>query len=124
MGLTTALVDRARIVSAEKMAEKVDGSTKFADISDEWFRCRLIPAASPEVAVEGQERTRVVTRARLLVGVRDLSGQPVRLDHTARVEVDSPDLGIKTYEIVEQPRPIRKRRRIMGYVMGVKVPVD
>lgn len=141
MGLNSALVDRARRVYVAPTPTKVDGTTRFETIHGPWFRMRLSfhPASTTEASArsrarltdDGGARTRAVERPTLIFGIKDLDGGSLlaadgRCVLTAqdRIEIDSPQLGRHLYEIIEEPSPMRKKRKILGYTVAVSRVVD
>lgn len=124
MALGSALVDRARVVAQQPLPIKVGGSTRFAEVEGEWFRCRLTLPAAPETADASGARRRPVIVPTLLYGVRDLQGGEVALSTENRVEVRSAALGDAQWEVVSNPEPLRKKRTIIGYQVTLRKVLD
>lgn len=113
MSLQSALVDRARIVTREKTARKVDGRTVYADVIGPWFKCRVgVEGFSPEQEDDG--RLRAPTTPIILYWTTDLEGQPVTLDADDEIEVDSNQEGRAIWQVVAQPLIIRKKVVLLG----------
>lgn len=136
MGLNAVLVDRARRHFAHPTPERVEGSTTFVSVTSPWFRVRLtMPAgarteASARVRAgltdDSGARTRSVERPYIMFGVRDSEGHSLIgedgrsvVSSQDRLEIDSPQLGRFLYEVTEEPAPIRKKRTIIGWTVGV-----
>lgn len=120
MGLQGALVDRARVVEKRGTGVRVEGRTVYGDAKGEWFRCRLtLPNAEEGTAAVTGARN-VVVSPQLLYGTRDQAGDPVVLNNAMRLEVDSADLGPSVWEVVSEPEPLRKKRRVIGHQATVR----
>ena len=119
MALQSALVDRARILRREPSAVRVEGRTQFAETAGEWFRCRLDLRGAAQVTDPGG-LPRTVPGPTLLLGIKDLRGDPVLVEHTDRLDVDSRELGRAVYEVNAMPEPLRKKRRVIGYQVAIR----
>lgn len=135
MGLNAALVDRARRLYEAPNPVKVEGSTQFINVHSPWFRCRLtLPSATYTEAssrvraglADSGAISRAVERPYVMFGIRDEEGNSLIGDDGRptvsgqdRLEITSPQLGTFVYEIVEDPVPIRKKRRVIGFTVGV-----
>ena len=120
MGLTHALVDRARLIERVPSPVRVNKRTTFSDVTEPWFRVRLQLPSAPETAEGAGGKTRVEVRPTLLVGVKDNEGNPVVLTTEKLIEVDSPDLGRALYRFDADPEPLRRRRRVIGYEVALR----
>lgn len=115
MGLSSALVDKARRISETATAEKVDGTTIFTPTTGAWFKARLTLEAAPESddpqgGVRRTERT-----ATLMYSKRDAAHNAVVVVATDKIEVNSKALGTTVFEVVGDPEPLRKKRRVIGF---------
>ena len=125
MGLNTALVDRARLVTAEASTERVEGTTQFASVHGEWFRCRLTIPAAQEGPDEPRGYRRALSYPALLYGVVDSAGEPVVLRFNQEVEVESPRQGSTfVWKVNGDPMPITKKRRLIGWQAGLERSVE
>jgi hypothetical protein len=114
MGLTGALVDRARTVESRRSGRRVEGRTVFRPVAGTWFKARLeLPQGSETDAPTGA-RT-VIVQPTLMFATRDSDGQPVEVTNQKRVEVDSAQLGRTVWDVIADPQPIRKRRTVIGW---------
>jgi hypothetical protein len=119
--LNTALVDRARTVSFAPAGPKVRGSTQFAYVRSEWFKARLTLPASTESTDGSGSRRKQVREPTLLVGVKDLQGQPFTLSSDDRIQVRAAGLGEDSvWDVVGNPEPLRKKRRVIGFQVTLK----
>lgn len=98
---------------------RASGASVFTDAEGPWFRCRL---ELPDVNVnpDGSGRRRVIRVPTLMYGYLDTSGDPVVLNEEARVEVDSNELGSEIWQVNGRPKPMRKKRRVIGWEVQVK----
>lgn len=122
MALTAALVDRARTVSKGSTGRKVEGMTRMATLHGPWFRARLFPQGAPQEFDNG--RPRVVSSPTLMLGVRDSNGDPILINANLSIEVDSKELGRSIWKVTGDPEPIRKRRRVIGYVAALERVIE
>lgn len=120
MGLNAALVDRARVVERRAAGARVEGRTLYGETRGAWFRCRLTLPSTREVQAAATRMPQANIEPTLLVGDRDEAGDPVTLTIAQRVEVDSPELGEALWEVVTEPEPLRKKRRVLGYQATVR----
>ena len=122
MALRGALVDRGRIIRKEVVAvAKVDGRPVFAEPEPEevpLFRCRLdLPAAPQRPDDSGRRYTRRTPT--LLVGVRDQAGNVLEFQQDDDIEVISPQLGTARWKVDGEPKPLRKKRRVIGWELSI-----
>lgn len=118
MGLGTALVDKARVRRNAVSGPRVEGTTQYAPTFSEWFRCRLMLDSGNEsnAAADAHRTTR---QAKLMYALRDVTGEPFEVRATDIIEVDSGELGEMTFEVTSLPKPIRKKRRVIGWTVPV-----
>lgn len=114
MGLTGVLVDRARLVERVPAGRKVEGSTIYSQVSGEWFKARLTLEQATEVTGTAGGR-QVSSTPLLLLGIKDVAGDPILITNEDRVEVDSKELGRDLWDITADPEPLRKKRRLIGW---------
>jgi|SRR4051812_38788448 hypothetical protein len=120
MGLNSALVDSARIARREAAGVKVEGRTRFGTVIGPWFRCRLELASRPQNREGESEVPRVVEQSTMLFGVKDTEGRVISLLATDKVQVLSPQLGVFHFEVAADPTPLRKKRRVIGWEVGLR----
>lgn len=115
MGFHSALVDQARLLSKEPLGATVGGTIRFTDVRGEWFRCRLTLPGAPE-NLEGATYRRTVIRVpTLLYDIVDAVDEAVVLFVETRLEVNSKELGDQVWDVVSNPEPLRRKRRVMGW---------
>lgn len=51
----------------------------------------------------------------LVTGFKDRAGAPISISASDKIEINSRQLGTATYEVVGDPEPIRKKKRVIGY---------
>lgn len=117
MGLRSALVDRAYIQRRRPDAVKVNGRTVHSLAETAAIRCRLTINDSAERLDEGRKVSD--SRPSLTLYRRDGDGLEVVPAKTDRVRVVSRELGEGVYEIDGKPQPIRKKRRLLGWLVNV-----
>ena len=119
MSLNSVLVDSARRVVDTPLPGKVEGSTRFTTLHEPWFRCRLtlLPAPQSDDAQGGH--VRIPRNGTLLVGRRDRDGNVLAIEASDRLEVSSRDLGSGMFDVTGAPEPIRKKRKLIGWMASI-----
>jgi hypothetical protein len=121
MGLTSALVDRARIVRQEAAtAGRVRGMTQMAEVRTAWFGCMLqLPQAgmSPD---SGGGRRRAVSSPTLLYDVLDEENQEVVLRGGDRIEIESDRHGRSYWEATGDPEVLASLYDRIGFQVGIR----
>lgn len=115
MGLNAVLVDRARVWREQADPVKIEGRARMTPVTFEWFRARLTLPASPEQQDTNRGRRKTVPNPTLMFGVKDLSGAALDVRASDQLEVASPQLGTAMWRVSQDPGPIRKKRRVIGY---------
>ena len=107
MALGSALVDRAKVITREKVAgEKIDGEVQYTTVEDaKTFRCRLEMQKGSEMDADGRRKS--VRRPSLMFRRRDTvtAGDKIHVTSTAIPE------GTGVYQVDGDPTPMRRRRR-------------
>lgn len=116
MSLSSALVDRARVIRSavvtagpQAVPVKVEGSTVYAPQTSQWFACRIDSPAAPKQRDAAGGRFRPDQRPMMIYDLEDDDGNPVNLHAEDRVEVESEELGLATWELVGEPLIDRKK---------------
>lgn len=126
MALSSALVDRARLQTSERLQRrladgsivpvKVEGTSQMERVFGPYFDCRVDWPAAPEANDASGGRERVAQHPTLIFDVFDENDDPVVLNAEQRVTVESDDFGTITYEITGEPVMYRKK---VGMIVGV-----
>jgi hypothetical protein len=130
VALGTALVDRARVYSRRQVAAvRVEGSTPMHEHVGPWMKARLqLPQAPESVDQPPRGRRRTVREPTLMTGIRDLDGGQVAITTEHRIGVLSKHQfgeGVEVvFEVTGDPEPIRKKRRVIGYTVTMRVVAD
>lgn len=136
MALRGALKDRARIVRKEADAKRVQGRTIFHDRASPLFRCRLDIQEAPEG--KDQAGNMSTTETPMLMTDRvDADRNLLFIQADDELELESRDLAhteergwhlVAVYQVSGEPKPIRKKRKVIGWQMTLKLvsesPVD
>lgn len=124
MSLGSALVDRAFLLRKEEAdpGEVVEGTVIFEEPDEDnptgpEFRCRLDISATPERTKDGM--TQADVRPKLLAPKRDKKGVLLEFRIGDQLKVVSRELGTAIWEIDEDPEPLRRRRSLIGWEMGL-----
>ena len=117
MAYRGALVDRAQIRRKQGQGRKVDGRTIFASQDGPVFRARLqLPQANEDTR---DERTAAVIRPTLMTDRKDASGALLDFRVSDRILVTSVQLGTNVWEVTGEPEPLRKKRKVIGWVVPI-----
>lgn len=120
MGLSSALVDRARPITFEALMRhlpdgtlvpvRVEGTTQREWVYGQWFDCRIdYPEAGGANDAAGG-RSRVSQHPVMIFDVFDDDDNPVVLTNEMRVQVESDDFGSYTWRLTGEPTLYRKKR--------------
>jgi hypothetical protein len=115
MGLNAVLVDQARTVR-RVAGPRIGGRSSMTELLGPLFRARLFldTASAPETEDTNRGRRKTVPRPTLMCGVADLAGDPLDVKASDELDVFSAELGNARWRITEDPKPIRKKRRVIG----------
>ena len=117
MAYRGALVDRASIRRKHASATKVDGRTIFSSQDGPEFRVRLqLPQANED---NRDERTAATIRPTLMTDRKDASGELLEFRTSDRILVTSRQLGTDLWEVTGEPEPLRKKRKVIGWVVPI-----
>lgn len=121
MSLNRALVDTARKFGKARTGRKVEGSTVYVDTGPGVvFRCRLtLPGSSKNPGTGGEPSNSVNVMADLLVGVKDTNGNVLSFAAGDELEIISRELGSDRWLVAGDPKPIRARRKMIGWELSV-----
>lgn len=122
MGLTSVLLDRARLVRKAASATKVGGRTTFVDTEPgTWFAARLqMPSTQAEQQPADFVAKRIVPTPTLMYAPDDDIGNPVEVRFSDMLEVESEDLGNALWQVTTEPEPYRKKRGIIGFEVQLR----
>lgn len=101
------------------LPERVEGTTQFRTLHHPWFRCRMQLNNAPDSDDTQGGRRRSPQTAQMMCGMRDQDGNTLDLKASDRLEVNSRELGRAIYEVVSEPEPIRKKRRMLGHIQNL-----
>jgi hypothetical protein len=131
MSLSSALVDRARVVEFTAVLAgdppvpvKVEGETQMTWVYGEWFAARINSPEAAESPDSAGGRVRVDQHPTLIFDIEDEAGNAVRIDADDRVQVDSEALGVATFEVTGQPTLFRKKEDVIAGSVVVKRVLD
>jgi hypothetical protein len=113
--LTAALSDRCRPLRQIAAGAKVEGRSQLAEIAGAWAPCRLVPTSGAEAEDPGRGRRAILARAQLVIAPVNLSGEPVEIRASDRLEVQ----GRGTWNVVAEPEAATHRRTV-AYVVTVE----
>lgn len=118
MSFRGALVDRAVRIRKGSTGKRVEGTTVFAPQTSAPIKVRLDIRQAGEELTDGRVLTEPTPM--LLVFKRDLEGNKLDWKATDRLLVTSRELGEHEYEVQNEPVPLRRKRRIMGWELTLR----
>lgn len=124
MSLKGACVDVGRIIRLEPSATRVEGRTTFEPVAEQWFRCRLtISEGSSRSAAPARSQSAIDWRARvmqaqLMTITVDQDGNTLEFRTDQLYDVSSIQLGRAIWRSMGEPEPIRKKRKLIGYLVN------
>ena len=119
MAYSGALVDRARVIRKVSAGHRVEGTTVLTPQTGSWFRARLGSSPAPQTPVDAAS-THTTNESSLLVGLKDSDGNPLDISAVDQIEVDSKQLGRALWTVTGSPKPLRKKRSLIGYRVAVR----
>ena len=122
MALGSALVDRAVQLRKAGAPLKVEGRTIHSTATSPPFKCRLDVVSAEEQTRD--ERTATQPRPMLLCGLKDLEGAALDFKQSDRLRVESRELGTDIWELDAEPKPMRRKRRLIGWELSLHRVVE
>lgn len=98
---------------------RVEGSTSFVPVAEQWFRCRLFLTSTTDTPDPQATRWASQSAPQVLTPAVDLDGNPLFFRSDLRLDIASTQLGRALWRMAGEPEPLRKRRRIIGYLLVV-----
>lgn len=124
MSIRHVCVDRGRLLVKEPSARRVEGSTTFVPVPGPWFRCRLFYEGAPDQTDPQGGHFKEVSEPQVLVPVTALDGSRLDFHADHRLQVNSRELGHAVWRLAGEPEPLRKRRRIIGWLLTVERVIE
>lgn len=124
MGLESALVDRARIVSQQATGVRTRGMSQMAPVTGPWFAALLQLPQSPSNPDSSQGRSRVVRSPTLLFDVIDEENNTVVVTAAVRLEVESDRFGTSLWEPTGDPEPLATLYETLGFQVTIRQVAD
>jgi hypothetical protein len=123
VGIRHVCVDHGRLLIKEPSAGRVEGRTTFEPVAGTWFRCRLFYEGAPD-QMDGQAaHWKAVPTPQILTTMRDDAGQRLDFHDDYRVQIRS-NLGNHVWRLSGEPEPIRKKRRVIGWLLTVERVIE
>jgi hypothetical protein len=101
-------------------ADRVEGTTVYEQTTSAWFRARLELGAGAGSAAEATGAQESVRNPSLMCGIKDSTGELIRINGQDRLEVQSVNLGNNTFDVIGDPAPIRKKRKVIGWTVTLR----
>lgn len=117
-------VDRGRILRKEPSAVRVEGSTTFTPVPEQWFRCRLFLTATTDIPDPQQSHWLSTSAPQVIAVTRDLDSEVLAFRSDQRIEIASRELGRAVWRMTGEPEPLRKRHRVIGWLLLVSRVIE
>lgn len=117
MAYRSALVDKGQILRKAGTGKKVNGYTVTGVVEGELFKARLQLSSNSETTRD--DKTSADVRPILNTDKKDKLGNLLAFRISDRIRVISRELGTDVWEVDGEPEPIRKKRRIIGWILQV-----
>lgn len=114
MGLKAILVDSAVITRRIASGDKVAGETPMIDQDTATFKCRVTAPTSGEINDDKIKFVQYVRSATMIVPLRYDDGVDMDIRAEDVVTVQSGPFAGK-YEVLGEPSPIRKKKKMLLY---------
>jgi hypothetical protein len=124
MSLAAVCVDRARIIVKEAGGPRKEGKTSFVQVPGQWFKCRLFLEGTTDTEDPQAGRWSSQSTQQLICLPRDLDGNPLVFRADRALDVLSKELGRAVWRLAGEPEPLRKKRRVIGYLAQVSRVVE
>jgi hypothetical protein len=124
MPVTSACVDRGRQIIKEPSGPRVEGRTQFTPVAGPWFKCRLFYEGAPDTTDAQGAHFKSTPAPQVLTPAVDLMGNPLVFTDDTQLQVNSMELGNTIWRMAATAEPLRKRRRIIGYILTVERVIE
>lgn len=124
MAILSVCVDRARIMRKEPSVERVEGTTTFEVVPEQWFKCRLFLTSTTDIPDAAQSHWLSTSAPQVLCGIRDCDGERIVLRSDQHLDIKSRQLGRALWRADGEPQPLRKKHRVIGYVLIVSRVIE
>jgi len=103
---------------------RVEGTTTFTPVAEQWFRCRLFLTDSPDVIDPQAGRFRNKSSPQVLAVLRDFDGRTLHFHGDQRAEIRSRQFGKAVWRMAGEPQPLRRRRRVIGWLLNTERVIE
>lgn len=121
MGLKSVLVDQCVIVRRGATGPKVAGQTPMGDVLSVPFKGRVDDPSPQELRRDQIQFIEYTRSATLMTSIKDTANVLLDIKASDKVRVlTGPYAG--DYEVMGQPEPIRKKRKMIGWEIRLREP--
>jgi hypothetical protein len=124
MSLAAVCVDRGRILRKEPTGVRLEGRTSFTQVPQQWFKCRLFLTQSMDQVDPAGLHTSNVSSPQVLTVARDLDRQPLVFQGDFYIEITSAQFGRAVWQMQGEPEPLRKKRRVIGWLLFTQQVIE
>jgi hypothetical protein len=124
VSITGVCVDRGRLLVQEPSVVRVEGHTTFVPVAEQWFKCRLFYEGANGQQDAQRAHWSSVPRPQVMTVLKDLDGVLLSFHDDYRVQIRSLQLGDAVWRLGGEPEPIRKKRKLIGYLLTVERVIE
>lgn len=124
MSIAAVCVDRGRVITKEPSAVRLEGRTSFTPVAAQWFKCRLFLEQSNDVTDPQQAHFSSVNQPQVLCVTKDLDGVPLTFRGDQQLDISSAQFERAVWRMMGEPEPLRKKRRIIGWLLFVERVIE
>lgn len=117
-------VDQGRLLIKEPTAARVEGRTSFVPVPGSWFKCRLFYEGAQDQADAQQAHWKTVPAPQVMAVTHAHDGSRLVFHSDYRLQVRSHQLGDAIWRLAGEPEPLRKRRRVIGWLLTVERVIE
>lgn len=109
--------------------ERVEGRSTFEPVPQQWFRCRLSIIEGSKTGAPPRSDAALAFRSKLLSGqllciTVDLDDNPLVFRNDQRLDISSVQLGRAIWRNENEPQPLRKKRKLIGWTLSVERVIE
>lgn len=103
---------------------RLEGRSGFAQVPQQWFKCRLFLTQSMDQVDPAGMHTSNVSSPQVLTVARDLDGQTLVFQGDFYIEITSAQFGRAVWQMQGEPEPLRKKRRVIGWLLFTQQVIE
>jgi hypothetical protein len=124
VSIRAVCVDRARIIRKEPSAVRVEGSTSFTNVGEQWFRARLFLTSTTDVPDPEASHWLSQSAPQVLAVTHDFDHNKLEFRSDLHIEIRSRQLGKAVWRMSGEPEPLRRKHRVIGWLLLVSRVIE